>query len=295
MPSSPSAPVDPLARALDDAIAGRRQPLIELLIRGSRLPGIRANEALAEAFALACRARGPAADKVAVDLAHLTADEAPGATALEFLPVCGVYAIGVRAATDERQRPRMIEELHGCADDLRFRVRDAVVAALARAGSSVGERLVDEVSPWMDGYFHAAAVLTALARDPWLTQLKDAAPVVARLDDAFTLVREAPRAAVRYPGHKALIDALSVTPAIVALRFGVPIFEMLARWAAVTDPALRDVVTANVDARKLKGRFSPEVARVHAALTASEAPVRNPDHDVGPTRDRSGARRKRGR
>jgi hypothetical protein len=170
-----------------------------------------------------------------------------------------------------------------------------VVAALARVGSASGEPLVLEVASWMDGYFHAAAVLSALTSDVWLTQLHEAEPVVARFDDAFVLARDAPRAAARYPGRKALVDALVVAPQVAAARFGVPIFDMLVRWAAVADPELRAVVERNLESRKLGGRFSSDVDRVRRALAASEPPVRNPDHDVGPTRDRSGSRRKRGR
>jgi hypothetical protein len=147
----------------------------------------------------------------------------------------------------------------------------------------------------MDGYFHAAAVLRALGRDGWLTQLHDAEPAIARLDDAFVLAREAPRAAARYPGRKALMEALGATPALVAARFGVPVFDMLMRWASAQDPELREVVRSSTAPAKLAARYGREVARVGAALAASEPPVRNPDHDFGPSRDRSGARRHRGR
>jgi len=287
--------VDPLSRALDEAVAGRREPLYELLTRGSRLPGTRANDALAEAFAQASRARGTKADAVVIAMARLSADEAPGATALEFLPVCAVLALGVRAAADEAVRARFLGELHAHADDLRFRVRDAVIAALARVGSAAGETLVTEVVSWMDGYFHAAAVLSALGSDVWLTQIHAPGSVVARLDDAFILARDAPRSAARYPGRKALVDALGAVPALVAPRFGVALFDLLERWAVAQDPELRAVVEANLASRRLGGRFAPEIDRVRRALSASAPPVRNPDHDVGPTRDRSGARRKKGR
>src|SRR5579863_1887802 len=115
----PVAPIsDPLSRALDEAIAGRRAALFDLLARGSRLPGPRAHGALAEAFAQACRARGAAADPLALAMARLSADEAPGATALEFLPLCGVLAIAHRAAADEASRSALVTELHAHADDL---------------------------------------------------------------------------------------------------------------------------------------------------------------------------------
>jgi hypothetical protein len=287
-----TAPGDPLARALASAAAGQAKPLHDLLARGSKLPGIRMNTDLADAFAQGCRALGPKGDAVALAMARLPADRAPGATALEFLPVCGLYALAARAATDPSARATMVGELHAHADDLRFRVREAVIEGLARVGAAAGDALVAEVASWMDGYFHAAAVLLALGRESWLSSTHEAQVVVARLDDAFTLVRDAPRAAARWPGHKALLEALGTTPGLVAVRFGVPVFDMLVKWAGVKDPVLREVVELPLRSRKLAGRFGPELQRVRAALDASEAPVRNPDHDFGPSRDRSKSRRR---
>jgi hypothetical protein len=285
---------DPLSRALDEAIAGRRGPLFDLLARGSHLPGPRANGPLAEAFAQACRSRGPRADAVALAMVHLTADEAPGATPLEFLPTCGVLALAARATADEAVRAGFVAELHAVADDLRFRVREAVVDGLARIGSAAGDVLVEGTASWMDGYFHAAAVVRALARESWLTQLKEPAGVIRRLDEAFELALGAPRAAARYPGHKALLEALKDGPPRVAMRFGVPVFDQIDRWATVKDPVLRELVGAMVADGKLTGRFRSELDRVRHTLNATEPPVRNPDHDHGPSRDRSG-NRKRGR
>jgi hypothetical protein len=290
MPTQPASTA--LGRALDDAMVGRRGPLYELLARGSGLPGARVNAALASTFAQTCRGLGRRADAVALAMAHLSADEAPGATALEFLPVCGLAALGARAAADEGVRTRFLMELHARADDLRFRVRDAVIEALARIGGATGDTLANDVAPWMDGYFHAAAVVRALAHEAWLSNLHDAGPVVARFDEAFVLARDAPRAAARYPGRKALVEALGLAPGHVAARFGVPVFDMLARWSAVEHPELRNAITATTRSPRLVGRFATEIERVRRALLDALPPKRNPDHDFGPTRDRSGARRR---
>jgi hypothetical protein len=283
---------DPLSRALGDALGGRPQALYALLARGSKLPGPRINEDLADAFAHACRSLGARSDALTLSLARLTPEEAPGAGPLEFLPVCGLYALSARAVADAKVRPTVVEELHSRADDARFRVRDAVVLGLARVGAAAGDALVQDVASWMDGYFHAAAVLLALSTDVWLTALHDAGPVVERMDEAFLLVRDAPRSAARWPGHKALVDALGKVPALVASRFGVPVFDMLVRWAAAKDPTLRQVVEGALGSRNLAGRYGPELERVQAALIGSRAPARNPDHDFGPSRDRSKSRRR---
>jgi hypothetical protein len=286
---------DRLGHSLELAIGGNRDALVSLLARGSRLPGTRANDALADSFGQACRSLGARSDPVALGLAHLSPDEAPGASALEFLPVCGVVALGARAAADESVRRRFVAELHARADDPRFRVRDAVVEALARVGAAAGDALVVSVASWMDGYFHAAAVLRALAHEAWLGNLHAAPAVIDRLDEAFHLALDAPRAAARYPGHKALVEALERTPAVLAMRFGVPVFDAAVRWSGVKHPVMREVPAAMLDQPKLAGRFGRDLDRVRQALAGSLPEPRNPDHNFGPTRDRSGARKSKRR
>jgi hypothetical protein len=280
-----------LVKALDQAIRGDRAPLYDLLARGSRLPGTRANDALADLFAQTCRAAGATADPVALAAARLTPDEAPGATALEFLPVCGVLALAARAAADDSIRTPFLTELHARADDTRFRVRDAVVEGLVRIGAKSGDALAIGVSPWMDGYFHAAAVLRALADERWLGALDAAGPALDRLDDAFLLARDAPRAAARYPGRKELVEALRKTPRALALRFGAQAFDRILSWPSTEDPALLTVLPELLRDKRLAARFAPDLDRIRRALEAAKKPARNPDHDVGPTRDRSRSRR----
>jgi hypothetical protein len=280
-----------LTRALDAAVAGDARALYELLARMGGLPGPRANAGVVLAFANECAARGARADALVVKMATLDVDAAPGASKNEILPVCGVAALGARAASDATAM-RALSTLHDCAEDLRFRVRDGVADALARIGDVRGEPLVHDLASWMDGYFHAAAVLRALAEPRWLTRITSPTAVIARLDEGFELAKNAPRATSRYPGFKSLVDALVLAPVEAAARFGVPVFDMLARWSANKDPALREIVEKVLSSPKLAGRFAEEVSRGRAALAATEAPRRDPKSYVGPTRGRG---RKRGR
>jgi hypothetical protein len=274
-----------LSRALDEAVAGDARALYELLARVGGLPGPRANAGVVLAFANECAARGAKADALVAKMATLDVDTAPGASKYEILPMCGVSALGARAASDAAAM-RALATLHDCAEDLRFRVRDGVAEALARIGEVRGEPLVHDLASWMDGYFHAAAVLRALADPRWLTRIASPTAIIERLDEAFELAKNAPRATARYPGFKSLIDALTLAPVEAAARFGVPVFELLARWSATKDPALREVVSKVLSSPKLAGRFREEVARTRAALTATEAPRRDPRTYVGPTRGR---------
>jgi hypothetical protein len=287
---------DSLQRSLEQALDRARhdaRPLYGELARLSGLPGPRANTAALDAFAEVCAARGEEADALAIAMAKLDAEHAPGATALEFLPMCGVAALGARAALDPRARPQLLAVLHECADDLRFRVREVVPSAVARVGASAGDALVAELADWTNGFFHAAAVLRAMASPGFVTKLTHATAAIARMDEAFTLAESAPRALHRYPGHKALVDALSSAPSALAARFGPPVFDMLVRWTATKEPWLREAIEKNLQGARMAGRWAAEVDRVRAGLTASKAPPRNPDHYVGPTRARG--RKRHGR
>jgi hypothetical protein len=283
---------DAIAAALREALAGRSDKLYGQLAIASGLPGTRANMALANGFAAECAALGPPADRLVLTMARLSPEEAPGASSLEFLPVCGILALGARAVADASLRGEAVALLHDAAEDPRFRVRDAVPVALARIGEKMGDALVLEVRTWMDGFHQAAVVLLALAEAPWLSAIHDHGAVLERLDEAFLLARDAPRSAVRWPGWKALADALGTAPATVATRFGVPVFEQLEAWAKVEMPELRAAIEKNLASKKLAGRHAAEIERVRAALGASAPVPRDPTLLVQGMRGRGKKRRR---
>src|SRR5271169_4731843 len=136
---------------LDDAIAralgGDARDLYALLARGSGLPGERVNLALAKAFAGVC-ASDPRAPKLASTMASLSADEAPGGSPLEILPLSGVLAAGACMASQPKSRSAMLALIQDACEDLRFRVRDAVPIALADVGTREGAALLSDLEPF---------------------------------------------------------------------------------------------------------------------------------------------------
>ena len=94
---------------------------------------------------------------------------------------------------------------------------------------------------------------------------------------------------MRYPGHKALVEALGTAPAAIAMRFGVPIYDRLAAWSSTAMPELRDAIAKNLKANK--GRHAADIERVRAALEASLTPPRDPTRIVAGMRGRGKKRR----
>lgn len=275
-----------LVAVFDEALRGTPRPLYNHLARNSSLPSPRANEALLTDFADMCATRGKSVDKLLETMVTIDADYAQGGTEFEFVPMCGVAGIGARAASGDKEYPHLLELLHVAADDLRFKVRDTVPTALARVGAIRGDTLLHEVAPFMDGLFHAAAVLRALAVAGWLTKINDSATTVERLDQAFWLLDKARRSDSRSPGYKALVDAIQVTPGVVAARFGVPVFDAMVTWCKSTEPVLREAIEKNLKGSRLAGRHQPDILRVRLALDGTSPVRRDPLTYVGPTRRR---------
>ncbi len=268
-----------LTAALERAIAGRPADLYRQLELQSGLPGPRVNMNLGVAFAQECARIGSKVDELAFAMANLPPDEARGASGKEFLSVCGVLAIGARAVTAKDLRDRALALLEEKADDVRFRVRDAVPFALAMMGSKMGEDLGEKVESWMDRYFHAAAVIRALAEPMWLETYayEEFHQPINLLHDAFMLAHEAPRSAFRYPGHKALVEALGSAPKAVARRFSQQMFDRYRIWAEyVKVPELRDAILSNIDDTQMKKSFRDEIKDIKELVETSKGPPRDP-------------------
>lgn len=267
-----------LVAAFNDAIKGRPERLFVQLGIQSGLPGTRMNTVLAQGFASECVSRGTAADKLILDMAKLE-ELAPGQSEREFLVVCGVLAVAARAANEPKDlamRKKAIVVLHDASEDVRFRVREIAPIALAKLGAVMGDTLVHELASWMDGFFHAAAALLAMAEPNFLPMITDVDAALTRLDEAYALAKNAARSTSRYPGRKALVDALTIVPGAFAGRFGVPVFDHLVTWSNTEMPELRTAIKAVIDDKKLGSRYALELKRVQAALAASLPPPRDP-------------------
>lgn len=286
-----------LSAALERASGGKGAELFRELELASGLPGTRMNLQLAMAFAHDAARLGARADRLIFEMAELSPEAARGASSAEFLPVCGVLAVGARAqiAKDEAIVDRAVALLEEKADDSRFRVREAVPFALSMIGSTLKSDLAVRVGPWMDRYFHAAAVILALSEPAWLETfaVDDHELPIDLLHAAFMLAHDAPRSAVRYPGHKALVEALRRAPNAFVKRFGVPMFDRLQVWAGgVKIPELRETILANIEDAQLKKPFADEIQALKQAVEESKKPPRDPSRIVGGMRGRG---KKRGR
>jgi hypothetical protein len=276
-----------LAAALDRAVAtGETADLFDLLGRGSGLPGPRPNLDLARAVGHAIARHEGRADRLLHELAS---------TEQEFPRIVAAMAFAARslAPAGKRRAPAWVEtalaDLQQLAEDPRHLVRIGIVEALRMRLSTLGEPAVDELAAWTDGYLQAHVALEALADRTLLTTLPSAAPVLARLEEAFMLADASPRSAERTQGMRTLRQGLPGQITVFAARYP-EVLAWLEAKTASKRPETREVVAAAISALRRAVLSDLEAQRLSGLLAASGKPRRDADRVVHGTRKRGRGR-----
>lgn len=253
--------------------------LLDVLDRRSNLPGTKPNLEFARVAGLAIASRRGRADALARALLGHTG---------EYPLIVGAHVLAQRALAGVDTRKAMTQ-LHDLAGEPRHLVRLGVIAAVRDIMLAKGDEVLPEFSAWTDGYLHAHVVLEALSDRHVLDKLRSADELVARLEEAFVLADESPRAAERSQGLRSLREKMPTQVALMAARFG-EVIDWVARQTSKQRPETRDVVRNMIAALRKANLKNAEAARLLGALDATAKPPRNPDRIVEGTRKRSKGR-----
>jgi hypothetical protein len=219
------------------------------LLANSHLPGPRANlELLDAAGDVLSRAE-------ALRLAAMGTDEAPGGTSLEFLPCCGLVAVGRLVAEGDDS---LVSLLRAAAGDARWRVRESVAIALQRWGDADLGSMTDAIEAWPGGSLLEARAAVAAICEPRLLRTAPAVEAAVRILDSATATLVAVPRPRREPGRvlgAALGYGWSVAIA-ASPGAALPAFE---RWAASDDADVRRLVRANLAFARF-AKAAPEAA-----------------------------------
>jgi hypothetical protein len=213
----------------------------QFLLKESGLPGPRANLELMQAVA----------DEGTLDLFQrylcYTPDRASTNSPEVFLTVCGVVGLGRLLAEGDGDQ---LAVLRDCANDPRWRVREAVAMGLQRWGDIDMPALLKEMSDWAKGtLLERRAAVAALCEPRLLQEPRHARRVLGLLDRITTsIVREKDR---RAEDFKTLRQALGYgwSVAVVALPGeGKPVME---KWLVNSDPDVAWIMRENLKKNRL--------------------------------------------
>lgn len=281
----PGASVEELVR---NAWEGETKALIELLLRRGGLPGPRPNIKLALSAAQGLAGGGEKGHGV-LDAWRLMGEaEAPVGTAYPILPMVGVLGYGFIAsrASCSDEFERALATLHQHADDNRREVRQAVVTSLTIAMQGQSHPTLEALHGWTDGYFHAEVMLQALSEPSVLQATRDADLVLERLQDAYTLVSDAPRSHQRSHGYRALVRTMSHAVAAIGRRYPQPVVHWIEQQVQGSNKDLLDMLHASLRRLRDEGLRRGDVQSIYQAIDAAEPAPRDPRWNVGPTRGR---------
>lgn len=214
----------------------------KFLMKESGLPGPRANLELVQAVA----------DEGTLDLFQryltYTPDRASTNSPEVFLTVCGVVGLGRLLAEGDLDQ---IAVLRSCANDPRWRVREAVAMALQRWGDADMSALLKAMNDWAKGSLLERRAAAAALCEPRLLKDPKHTKRVLKLLDTFTtsIVRNPDR---KSEDFKTLRQALGYcwSVAVVALPAeGKPAME---KWLVNPDPDVAWIMRENLKKNRLQ-------------------------------------------
>ncbi|MFC3747155.1 hypothetical protein [Paenibacillus sp. GCM10012306] len=241
-----------------------------VLLSESNLPGPRANLGTAAVFAAAFESSEVTSEawNLILKWVNTTAANAPTNNPGEFLPFCGLQAMG--AYFDYAELPRkqiILEKCQAAMNDDRWRMREAAAMALQRIGErefNVIQSLFDSIAPRANPLEKRAFVAT-LAHPPLL---KDPSHVQYALQLSEQILDEITVVEVNYAAedYRVLSKGLEYAVSLFVERAPDAGFALLAKFAVSTDKRIQKIVKSNLGKTRLATKFSHEVKQIQQLL-----------------------------
>lgn len=237
-----------------------------LLAAHSNLPGSRGNLTLAYAFAdrFANEAIGRELLDMLIGWVHITPDEAPVNDPREYLPFCGILALGAHyhCAGDET-KALIMEQFKTAMNDKRWRMREGAAMGLQKIAENfpaVRERFIN----WYQtsSLLEKRAFIATLAHPPILGDLEVVRFSLAMSEDILhdvMLISEENR---RAEDFKALSKGLQYAISVFVSALPEEGFDLLRRYAQTDDPEIKKIVKANLGKARLTKKYPRMVDEV---------------------------------
>jgi hypothetical protein len=212
------------------------------LMKESGLPGPRGNLELMQAVA----------DEGTLDLFQRyladTPDRASTNSPEGFLAMCGVVGLGRLLAEGDVDQ---LAVLRACANDPRWRVREAVAMALQRWGDADMSALLKAMNDWVKGTLLERRAVAAAVCEPRLLRDPKCAKRVLKLLDVITtsIVRETDR---RAEDFKTLRQALGYCWSVAVVAAPIDGKPAMEKWLVNPDADVAWIMRENLKKNRLQ-------------------------------------------
>jgi hypothetical protein len=245
-----------------------RQALVSLLEKNSGLPGPRANLELGYSFARAVVSLNLQEWQweMILGLASMSPSKAPANTSREYLPFCGLLALGALCA-EGLARPRRraaLATIRAAASDPRWRTREASAMALQLIGEGDISALRQIVEDWLPkaNLLEKRAIVAGLAHPPILG---DKPFALFCLEVTASILQGLSRAEARErrtEEFRVLRQGLGYAVSVFVEKAPEEGFSLLRKTARMEDPDIRWIVKENLKKKRIASRYPSEVQAV---------------------------------
>jgi hypothetical protein len=245
-----------------------RQALFSLLEKNSGLPGPRANLELGYSFARAVASLNLQEWQweMILGMASISPSKAPPNTPKEYLPFCGLVAIGAlyAAGLPRPRRRAALAAIRSAASDPRWRTREASAMALQLIGEGDTEELRRIVEDWMPdaSLLEKRAIIAGLAHPPILGEKEFALfclEISVSVLNALSKVKDGER---RSEEFRVLRQGLGYAVSVFVEKVPHEGFAFLRQVARIKDPDVKWVVKENLKKKRISSRYPDEVQAV---------------------------------
>ena len=245
-----------------------RQALFSLLQENSGLPGPRANLELGYSFARAATSQHLQEWQweMILGMASISASKAPANTAKEYLPFCGLVALGALLADGlpRARRRAALAAVQRAASDSRWRTREASAMALQLIGERDTAALKQIVEEWIPhaSLIEKRAIIAGLAHPPILGDKQFALFCLNVSSSVLKALSEAGARERRSEEFRVLRQGLGYAVSVFVEKAPEEGFGMLRKAALMDDEDVRWVVRENLKKKRIASKYPSEVKAV---------------------------------
>lgn len=253
---------------------GDEEKIREYLISNSNLPGPRGNLELADVFAEIVEdysiKNPPKIWELASRLTNVSPNEAPVNSPKEFLPFCGVVAIGAIGSVHATFYRKALIYLRKLANDPRWRTREAVAMSIQKLIAERSKNTLKELESWVDrNEWLAMRAVAAGVAEPALLRDDQTARSALKLHKKIFAQILALRER-KSDEFKTLRQALGYSLSVVICAIPQEGFEYTKQLIDSQDADVLWVIKENLKKNRLVRNFPNEVAAIKKLLNQRE-------------------------
>lgn len=239
----------------------------DFLSMNSNLPGPRGNLTLAFRFADCFEKENISKDllDLLIEWLNITAEEAPTNNPREYLPFCGILALGAHYYyAHEEIKSLILNHLKRAMNDRRWRIREGAAMGLQRIAEKDFNTIKNFFSMWYDdsNYLEKRAFIATLAHPPILKNKEIARFSLEMSENILNDILSSDKASRRSEDFIVLSKGLQYALSVFIADLPEEGFDLLKKYAGLSDPGLNKIIKVNLGKSRLTKKYAQKVEEV---------------------------------